>query len=144
MSNYEHPRELKNYLINSPFQLKLLSYFGVMYIITTTCLYSTLYIFFWRFKDKALKVGIPEGHVFFDFLKYQKTDMDQLFLGLAALNFLVLLTVGLILSHRVAGPIHKLKRHLRLEAPPSEPFKLREDDFFRELEPIMKDLKEKL
>lgn len=144
MSKYEYPRELKNYLINRPFQLKLLGYFAVMYVITTLSLYSTLYIFFWRFKEKALKVGIPEGHVFYDFLNYQKTDMDQLFIGLAALNFLVLLSAGLILSHRIAGPIHKLKRHLRLDAPPSEPFKLREGDFFRELEPIMKDLKEKL
>jgi hypothetical protein len=144
MSKHEHPRELKNYLINSAFQLKLLGYFAVMYIITTLCLYSTVYLFFWRFKEKALKVGIPEGHVFFDFLTYQKTDMDQLFLGLAALNFFVLLAAGLILSHRIAGPIHKLKIHLRLEAPASEPFTLRENDFFRELEPIMKDLKEKL
>jgi hypothetical protein len=144
MANHESPREIKNYLINPPFQLKLLGYFAVLFVITTLSLYSTLYLFFWRFKEKALKVGIPEGHVFFEYLTYQQSDMEQLFIGLAALNLFLLLAAGLILSHRIAGPIHKLKRHLRKEASPSEPFKLRENDFFRELEPIVNDLKEKL
>lgn len=143
MASPESPRELKNILINPSFQIKLLSYFAGLFFLTTASLYGTLYLFIWRFKEKALKVGIPEGHVFFDFLSYQQHDLNNLFMILVAVNFVILLLVGFILSHRIAGPIHKLKRHLGQQAPASEPFKLREHDFFRELEPIVQQLKDR-
>ena len=138
------PRLLKNLLINPRFQLKFLSYFVVLFLITTACLYSTTFLFFFRMKEKALKVGIPEGHVFYDFLQTQKYDLDTLFICLVVLNFLLLIGVGFIISHRVAGPIHKLKNQLSTISPESDDFKLRENDFFQELEPLVKKLKDKV
>ncbi len=138
------PRQLKNLLINPRFQLKLLSYFVVLFFVTTACLYSTTFLFFFRMKDKAMKVGIPEGHVFYDFLQTQKYDLDTLFISLVVFNFLLLLGVGFIISHRIAGPIHKLKNQLSTISPESDEFKLRENDFFHELEPLVKTLKDKI
>lgn len=138
------PRSLKNILINPGFQIKLLGYFVVMFFITTISLYSTTFLFFWKLKQKALNVGIPEGHVFFQFLANQKSDLDSLFVGLAIFNLLVLIGVGLFLSHRIAGPIHKLKMHLSKLPNDSEDFKLRENDFFQELGPLVKSVKEKI
>jgi len=139
----ESPRQLKNILINPKFQFKLLSYFVVLFFITTISLYSTTFLFFYRMKEKALNVGIPTGHVFFKFLGNQKHDLDTLFIGLAAFNFFLLIGVGFILSHRIAGPIFKLKKQLsQISEDPTE-FKLRESDFFQELEPLVNDLKDK-
>jgi hypothetical protein len=140
----ESPRQLKNLLINPKFQLKLLSYFIVLFLITTISLYSTTFLFFYRMKQKALTVGIPDGHIFFKFLGNQKHDLDTLFIGLAAFNFFLLIGVGFILSHRIAGPIFKLKKQLSQKAHISDEFKLRETDFFQELEPLVNELKEKL
>lgn len=138
------PRQLKNILINPKFQIKFLSYFVVLFCITTICLYSTTYLFFYRMKQKALNVGIPDGHVFFKFLTNQKHDLDALFIGLAVINFLLLIGVGFIISHRIAGPIFKLKKQMGQDTPDIEVFKLRETDFFQELEPLVKELKEKI
>src|SRR5688572_18823596 len=91
-------------LINGPFQFKLLSYFVVLFILTTISLYSTTYLFFWSMKNKGLNVGIPEGHIYYQFLLNQKHDLDMLFIGLAVFNLVLLLTVGFIVSHRIAGP----------------------------------------
>jgi hypothetical protein len=130
-------------LINKPFQLKLLSYFIVLFFMTTLTLYSTTYLFFWNMKEKALKVGIPQGHIYFQFLANQKHDMDMLFIGLAVINFMLLVITGFIISHRIAGPIHKIKNFL--DNPDTHgPVHLRQNDFFQELGPIVNKLKDKI
>lgn len=136
-------RSWTNILINRPFQLKLIGYFVLLFILTTISLYSTTFLFFWNLRNKGLNVGIPEGHAFYQFLLNQKHDLDMLFIGLAAFNFVLLLTVGFIVSHRIAGPIHKLKQHLQDPNLKNEPLQLRQTDFFKELGPIVNEHKEK-
>lgn len=144
MNKPESPRQLKNLLINPKFQLKFLSYFIVLFLISTVSLYSTTFLFFYRMKQKALSVGIPDGHIFFKFLSNQKHDLDSLFIGLAAFNFFLLIGVGFVISHRIAGPIFKLKKQMSQPSPTMDDYKLRENDFFQELEPLVKELKEKI
>ncbi len=135
-------RSWTSVLINAPFQLKLLSYFVGLFILTTITLYSTTFLFFWNMKNKGLNVGIPEGHVYYQFLANQKHDLDMLFIGLALLNFVLLITVGFIVSHRIAGPIHKVKQFLA-DPISIEKVQMRENDFFKELGPIVSKLKDK-
>ncbi len=137
-------RSLKNLLIEPKFQLKLIGYFVLVFVLTTVSLYSTTFLFFWKLKQKAMSVGIPDGHIFYRYLANQKADLDGLFIGLAVLNFSVLIGLGFLISHRVAGPIYKLKSYLKNMGKDSDDFKLRENDFFHDLQPIVKDLKDKL
>jgi hypothetical protein len=92
---------------------------------------------------KGMSVGIPEGHVYYQFLHNQKHDLDMLFLGLAAVNFALLIGVGFIVSHRIAGPIHKIKTFLK-DPKSHDKIQLRQNDFFQELGPIVNDLKDKM
>lgn len=137
-------RKLKNFLLVPSVQIKLLSYFIGLFLLTSLTLYSTSYLFFSRLNQKALDVGIPEGHVFFKFVANQKADLDQLYLLLTIANFLLLLGTGLLVSHRLAGPIYKLKKYLTEIDKDSPPFKLREKDFFKDIEPAVDSLKGKL
>jgi uncharacterized protein involved in cysteine biosynthesis len=136
-------RSWTSILINRPFQLKLLSYFVVLFVLTTISLYSTTFLFFWNMKNKGLSVGIPEGHVYYQFLNNQKHDLDLLFVGLAAFNLVLLLTVGFVVSHRIAGPIHKVKLFLK-DPKSQEPVQMRQNDFFKELGPLVNEIKNKI
>jgi hypothetical protein len=136
-------RSWTSILINPPFQLKLMSYFVVLFILTTITLYSTTYLFFWNMKQKGLNVGIPEGHVYYQFLLNQKHDLDYLFIGLAAVNFNLILVVGFIVSHRIAGPIHKVKQLLQ-NPDGFDKINMRENDFFKELGPIVNNVKDRI
>lgn len=140
----KNQRNLRNILLNPQFQLRLIGYFLGLFVLTTVSLYSTSFLFFWRLKQKALNVGIPKQHVFFTFLEGQKMELDLLFIALAFINLILLLGTGFIVSHRIAGPIHKLKNHLGQISQTSNSFKLRKKDFFKELEPVVDELKEKL
>lgn len=121
-----------------------MSYFVALFFLTTACLYSTTYLFFWNLKAKGLEVGIPEGHVFYQFLQNQKQDLDYLFVGLAGVNLLLLLGVGFLLSHRIAGPLHKMKNYLKDLGPASSDFKTRENDFLQDLNETVNTLKDKV
>jgi hypothetical protein len=145
MNKLEAPkRKIKNILLNPQFQLKLMSYFVGLFILTTISLYSTTFLFFWKLKEKALNVGIPPGHVFFRFLDNNKADLDLLFIGLALFNFILLISSGFIISHRIAGPLYKIKKHLQEMDPETNDFKLRETDFFKDIEPVMNDLRKRM
>ncbi|WP_408099014.1 hypothetical protein ACJVC5_08860 [Peredibacter sp. HCB2-198] len=136
-------RSWTNILIDRPFQLKLMGYFVAVFVVTTFSLYSTTYLFFWNLRNKGLNVGIPEDHIFYEFLLNQKHDLDMLFIGLAVFNFILLLAVGFIISHRIAGPIYKLKQHLKDPKLKNEPLQFRQNDFFKELGPMLNDYKDK-
>jgi hypothetical protein len=135
-------RSWKNILVERKFQIKFLSYFFLLFILTTLSLYTTTFLFFWNLKKKGLSVGIPEGHVYYQFLLNQKSDLDFLFIALAGFNLVLLVVVGFIISHRIAGPISKLKRFLQ-DPESQENFQLRENDFFKELGPLVNKLKDK-
>lgn len=130
-------------LINSNFQLRLIGYFVTLFLITTGTLYSTTFLFFWNLKQKGLKVGIPENHVYYQFLNNQKHDLDMLFIGLAVVNLIILLVTGFIISHRIAGPLYKMKKFL--QDPAKQPaVQLRQGDFFQDLMPVLNNLKDKI
>lgn len=137
-------RKLRNLIINPGFQYRIIAYFSGLFVLTTLSLYLTSFLFFWRLEQKGLNVGIPEGHVFFRFLDNQRASFDSMFIGLALFNFGLLISVGFMISHRIAGPLYKLKRHLENLDSSSPHFQLRQKDFFRDLEPTINQLKEKL
>lgn len=138
----EQSRAFHRILINPKFQLKLLSYFFGLFVISTVSYYSTTYLFFHRMKTKGLAVGIPEGHVYYEFLEHQKYDMDAFFIGLIVFNFLLLATVGFLISHRIAGPLNKIKSFLETGSP--ENLKFRKKDFFQDLGEVARASREKM
>lgn len=140
----KHERQIKKFILDPHLQGKLLSYFIGLFVMTTTSLYSASYLFFWRIKDKAMKVGIPENHIFYRFIDGQKSDLDIIFIALTIFNLFLLLGTGIIISHRIAGPIYRFKQHLKTVTSESRPLKLREKDFFKDLEFIINGLNDRL
>ena len=65
---------------------------------------------------------------YYEFLQNQKHDLDVFFIGLLAFNFLLLTAVGFLISHRIAGPIQKIKSFLETGSP--DELKFRKKDFF--------------
>jgi hypothetical protein len=137
-------RKLKNLLIEPALQLKLMSYFFGIFIFTILSLYFVNFYFFWTLKEKAIAVGIPVEHVFFTYLRDQKGILDTLFFVLSFVNLLILAIVGFFISHRIAGPFYKIKKHLSEMTADSADLKLRKHDFLKDIEPVVNELKNRL
>ena len=125
----------KVYLINPKFQLKVTSYFIFLAIINILVFYGCVYYFFDIFHSKGIEIGLPENHVFFMFIEDQITRMTSIFVVMAILTVLILLIAGVLISHRIAGPMYRLNMDLRGMAEKKElkSLKFREKDFFQEI-----------
>ena len=88
--------------------------------------------FFWKFHQLGQGLGLPSNHVFFQFLDEQHATKN-IYYGVAAGVSVSFLTIwGLLLSHRVAGPLYRLSKHLNSVAH-GETFsdvRFRKGDFF--------------
>lgn len=93
------------------------------------------YLFFNSFQSAGLKMGLSPEHLFFRFLDQQASMMNWIVLGLIFIFAVVFAFLGLKLSHRIAGPLHRLETEMKnlSEGKKVEPLKFREGDFFKPL-----------
>jgi sterol desaturase/sphingolipid hydroxylase (fatty acid hydroxylase superfamily) len=127
-------------LINKPFQYSILAWFSFLSIILISIFYSTIWYFFYNLKKEAVSVGLPPDHIFFTFINEQKSIMDNVFIVSSIIALLVILIGGLILSHKVAGPLYRLTKHLQAhDKNNTPPLKFRKGDYFPEIEKSFND-----
>ena len=125
----------KKWLINRPFQLKVIVFgfsIGATGILST---FLALKFFFAKCHAALLQAGLPSDHPGFAFLSSQQRYMGLVFLILLFFNCVISILAGLYLSHRVAGPLHRMKQHFLAAASGKVPTRLhfRKHDFFQEV-----------
>lgn len=125
----------KKVLINPKFQLNYIKHTVVLSLLVLATFYFSTLMHFNNFKSKGIAAGLPEDHIFFEFIKGQQSSMDILFLVSGVIAILVIVGYGVYLSHRVAGPLYRLQKYLEesQEGGPEKPLKFREGDYFGEL-----------
>ena len=122
-------------LINKPFQYSVLGWFFFMSLALISIFYGAVWFFFHRLNAEALSVGLPPGHIFFQFMDEQKIIMNKIFLISSLVSFFSILFGGLLLSNKVAGPIYRLTQHLLNNSiQDTRPLKFRKGDYFTELQ----------
>ena len=125
----------KTFLINKPFQLSILGWFLLFAVLLTATYYSAVWYFFFNFKKEAVLAGIPPGHVFYTFLNEQKMAIDKIFLISSCIAAVLLIVGGILLSHKVAGPLHQLTEHLKNHDKENvTPVHFRKGDYFSEIQ----------
>lgn len=112
------------YLINRKHQLRVGMLFSLIGGSTSLCMLMFSYSFFLSsFSPQMLETFLAVG------------------LTLAGLVSVGSCWLGVILSHRVAGPMFAIRRHLRLTIDGKVvPFRLRSDDEFKEMEDILNEM----
>ena len=126
----------KIFLINPKLQYSFLGFSLLMSLLSIAVFYlATLYLF-WNFEQTGYSVGIPEGHIFYRFIADQRSLMNMILLIAAPVIILITCYIGIKLSHRVAGPIYRMTRHLEHLNQEKEikEVKFRESDYFLELQ----------
>ena len=137
-------RLFKNFYIDPAFQMKFLGYFMGLFVLSSVFLYSAIYIFFSNLRTSALALGVPKGHVFFLYTDNQQYDLNQFLIYLLIINFLLLLSAGIIMSFKIARPLCQIEKYLSTVQADSEDFKLPEKDFFHRLEHVVNNCKSKI
>lgn len=126
----------KKFLINPRFQISVIKQMVALTCVVLAIFYGANSYHFWSLKQQGLKIGLNPGHVFFKFVAEQRATMDLFFLVTSLLTLIAIVGFGMLLSHRVAGPLHRLKRYLDECVANDESLpllKFRENDYFPEV-----------
>lgn len=129
----------KTLLINRPFQLSIIGQFGVLALAIALIYFVAMQLFFSKMVAQAQLANLPSGHVFYQFIQQQQVLMTRIYAVSSVVALLVTVVGGLWLSHRVAGPIHRLVQYLKSESPSPKASELhfRKNDYFPEVEEAM-------
>lgn len=126
----------KVYLINPRFQYSFIAFSCAAGFISLCILYFAILYFFWSFEQRGISLGIPSNHIFFRFIDEQRQTMNMVFIAGAIFSFITTSIGAIILSHKVAGPLYRLVKHLKNlnENKTLSEVKFRDGDFFIEVE----------
>ena len=132
----------RNYLINPEFQLTVLGFFIGLAVVSILVFYWAVHLVFGNFSDQAKEMGLPAGHILFQFIAEQQHAMNLIFGTTSILLFAFLTLGGLILSHHIAGPVYRLKKHIQQVVKEDEfrDLSFRKKDFFIDIVPDYNEL----
>ena len=128
-------RKFKNLVINSKFQLRFTKWLFILFLALYVVL---LLVGKWVIVD-FLELLLSSPNVSPDTTMIAKglmNDLPLITLALLALFSCFFAVASLLISHKIAGPLHNLSLHLdrMAESKKLEHLKLRENDLFKDIE----------
>ncbi len=146
MSKYA--RTKTSLLINPRFQWTLIGYTSAIALVILLAVYGLFSFGFHEFSIMGQQAGLPADHIYFQFIKMQELTFVRVLVALALVVGTILLVGGLIVSHKIAGPIYRMQREFlsMQDREPVElrPIQFRKGDFFPELAESYNALAEKM
>lgn len=131
-------RKWKSLLLYPRFQLAFVAYALAGALLIGLVLQVTNAWLVRRFVEDGVRLGLAPEHPYFVYMAEQQRIFDKVFLITLSSSILLLVVGGLALSHRVAGPLSRLRHHLlEISAGKSPgPLRFRNGDYFRDLAEI--------
>ena len=130
-------RKKSSLLINPRFQWTLISYAAGVATLLLCTVYGFITYGFRQFMEIGTQLGLPRDHVYFQFIRMQEGTFNEVVLAIAIVVGVVLIIGGIVVSHKIAGPVYRMQKELNLMSR-ENPVQLKEihfrkGDFFPEL-----------
>ncbi len=141
-------RKKRSILINPKFQWTLIGYAAFIATLIFLSVYGLFSFGFHEFVQIGHQAGLPDDHVYFQFIKMQETTFLRVILAIAFFVGTILTVGGLVVSHKIAGPLYRLQKELLNMAGKPDPtlhkINFRDGDFFPEVPMAFNELVEKV
>lgn len=128
--------------INPGFQIPFLMFFTSIFLLNLVILKTFVFFAFKNFSHKLIEAGLPAGSVVFSFLQTQKDEINTAIYITTLIGTLVTIAGGYFISHRIAGPIYRIRKDILqiLQSGKKQKIKLRTGDYFPELADAVNEL----
>ena len=130
-------RKKRSILINPKFQWTLIGYAAFIATLIFLSVYGLFSFGFHEFVQIGHQAGLPNDHVYFQFIKMQETTFLRVILAIAFFVGTILILGGLIISHKIAGPLFRMQKEFLKMAQKPDPslhqITFRDGDFFPEV-----------
>jgi nitrogen fixation/metabolism regulation signal transduction histidine kinase len=105
----------KKRLIEPRFQATVVLYSFALSLISLVVFYAGYCISFYRLIDAGIDgVDVERNLSLFHTLSQQAAEISTVFIGTSVISLIVNVIFGIIFSHRLVGPLYRLKTHLSL------------------------------
>src|SRR5262245_30235221 len=115
------PNRRKTYLINPRFQWRFIGFMATVSLLAIALLFLSNVLFFRGMEREAVSVGLAADSPYFDFLHEQRASLSRLYFAVSGLAFVLMMGLGILYSHQIAGPLHNLNNKMRRIANGEEP-----------------------
>ena len=96
------------------------------------------------FKQDLIEIGAAESTKITSLLEYQESTFLLALVIISLIQFSFVFVIGVFVTHKIAGPILRLKRHLKESAEGNiKELKFREKDYFQEVPVLFNELLKK-
>ena len=125
----------KTYFVNPRLQLQLVMGANILALISVLLLVTFNLYTQAHLQNYGSTVNLPPGHPLVAFLAQRQADFDRLCVLIGIIQFVLFNATAVFLSHRIAGPLYRLERHLVDVGAGKEPkdVKFRKGDFYQPL-----------
>jgi hypothetical protein len=125
----------KKIFINPSFQVKFVAYSSIFTCISLIIFYFAIHIFFNSLKRQGLDLQLTIDHPYFIFISEQQSFFNTLFIITSFILVILLTFCGIFISHKIVGPIERLKSYMKekVENNDINDLVFRDDDFFQDL-----------
>ncbi|MCC7442984.1 MAG: hypothetical protein IT285_15230 [Bdellovibrionales bacterium] len=125
----------RSFLVYPGFQLGMVALNTGVLLAAFSAVGAQAFRAFGELRREGLRAELSADHSYFHFLQFQENHLTSYLLIGAMVGWALSLAVTLVYSHRLAGPIVRLRSYLRHVAETGQrpPLEFREDDFFQDV-----------
>ncbi len=98
----------RNFLINRDFQFKFIIYTLVPSVFCLVIFYNSLSVYFSKLRNQGIEMQLTSDHPYFSLLQDQQELMNSLFISSAIFSMIFFVIWGILISHKIAGPLYRL------------------------------------
>ena len=128
-------RKMTNIFIYPKFQFALLLAQIVVSIITLGVIYIKVVAVFQHLVEMGEKLNLPKDHAYYTFIQHSQNMMTMNLTWAVGFSLFLTIVSSLYLSHKVVGPIYRLRIYFKSLAAgePASQLKFRKEDYFEDL-----------
>jgi methyl-accepting chemotaxis protein len=123
----------KNYFPNPRLQLRIVLGANVLALASAILIFTLNFDMRSHLESYAAALNLPPAHPFSEAMAQHESLVDRLCWLVAFIQLVFFNVTAIILSHRIAGPLHRLQRHLEKVGEGKEPtdVKFRKGDLYQ-------------
>jgi methyl-accepting chemotaxis protein len=125
----------KRYFVNSRLQVTLILGANILALISAALIVTLTLYTQSHMQNYATVLNLSPGHPAVAYVAQREADFDRLCLLIGVVQFVLFNAMAIVLSHRIAGPLYRLERHLEEVGTGKEPVdvKFRKGDLYQPL-----------
>jgi methyl-accepting chemotaxis protein len=102
----------KKYFVNPRLQFQLILAANILALISAALIATLMFYGQARFENYATTLNLTPGHRYLEYIAQREAEFTRMCVLVGIVQFVLFNATAIFVSHRIAGPLYRLERHL--------------------------------